>query len=570
MNALNRFFSFRDRGSCRPDRRPANRRRATMGLEALEGRQLLSTFTVTNTNDTTNTNSSVYAGSLRAAITQSNATTGGTNAIIFKIPSSYGSQFNEGDYDYQINLTAPLPAITHAVNIEGNSQTGGTWEGYPDVEVFAPGSGSASAGVGLKITASNTTVEGLSIGGFKDGGVEVSGAKGVTLSEDWVGISPDGASVGNTGFGVELINGTQKAVIADSVISANIGNGVVINGASTSQNEVEGDTIGLGPGCTYSEPNQGDGVLLVSNASFNSIGGSATSQRNVISGNWNEGVEIGKGADHNLVAGNIIGLDSSGNAFAFGNGDNGVEMDPGTTYNTVGGTSAGAANVISGNVNSGVVITGSGPSYDVVEGNKIGTNLNGSSTTDTGDGDSLSNGWDGVLVEGGASYVTVGGTTAGKRNIISGNGQNGVALNDVSYVVVEGNYIGTDVTGMKALGNGADGVLVHAGAYNCTIGGMVAGAGNLISSSGADGVGLNSVTGVWIQGNDIGTNESGTAAPGLGNTGDGVDVVDSNFVRIGEIGTDPALAENTILGNGEMSIEVSGSTHVTLGKNITT
>ena len=137
----------------------------------------------------------------------------------------------------------------------------------------------------------------------------------------------------------------------------------------------------------------------------------------------------------------------------------------------------------------------------------IGTNLNGSSTTDTGDGDSLSNGWDGVLVEDGASYVTVGGTTAGKRNIISGNGQNGVALNDVGHVVVEGNFIGTDATGMDPLGNGADGVLVHAEAYNCTI---------------------------------------------------------------GETPADPALAENTVLGNGELAIAVSGSTHVTIGKNITT
>ena len=563
MNALNRFFSLRDRGSRRPDRKVGNRRRAIMRVEPLEGRQLLSTFTVTNTSDNSN------AGSLRWAITQSNATGTGTNTIKFDIPSSSGTPLNDsgvGDY-YQINLNSPLPAITRPVNINGNTETSetGAWSGYTPVEVV--GSGITTSALGLDITANNTTVQGLSIVGFKGGGVEVSGVTGVTLNENWVGITPDQGSVGNTTFGVELTGGATNAVISDSVISANKGNGLVIDGST--HNEVEGNTIGLTPDGTDSEANQGDGVLLVSYAGYNTIGGTAVGQRNVISSNLNEGVEIGQGTQHNVVAGNIIGLDSSGSSFARGNGDNGVELDLGASDNTVGGSTAAALNVISGNVNNGVVITGSGTSQNVVEGNNIGTNITGSSSTDSGDGNSLGNGWDGVLVESSASFNTVGGTTAGARNLISGNAENGVALNDVSNVLVEGNDIGTDATGMKPLGNGADGVLVHAGASNVTIGGTVTGAGNLISGNGGDGVDLNSANEVSIKGNDIGTNKSGTLTAGMGNASYGVDVVDSSNIQIGAIGTDPSLAENTILGNGGMAIEVSGSTNVTVGKNVT-
>ncbi len=46
--------------------------------------------------------------------------------------------------------------------------------------------------------------------------------------------------------------------------------------------------------------------------------------------------------------------------------------------------------------------------------------------------------------------VTIGGTTAAERNVISGNGGYGVRLNSGSNLVVSGNFIGTDVTGRGA------------------------------------------------------------------------------------------------------------------------
>ena len=95
----------------------------------------------------------------------------------------------------------------------------------------------------------------------------------------------------------------------------------------------------------------------------------------------------------------------------------------------------------------------------LVAGNFIGTDITGTLA--------IGNGTQGVEILG-ASGNTVGGTTAGARNIIAGNSQNGVLIqNAVAFFgltaaadnnLIEGNYIGTQVNGTTALGNAADGV----------------------------------------------------------------------------------------------------------------
>ena len=79
--------------------------------------------------------------------------------------------------------------------------------------------------------------------------------------------------------------------------------------------------------------------------------------------------------------------------------------------------------------------------------------------------------------------------------------------------VVQGNYIGTDVTGMVGHGNGADGITVQ-NAITTQIGGTAGGAGNLISANGMDGIYLTNASWNVIQGNFIGTKADGTNALG--------------------------------------------------------
>jgi hypothetical protein len=160
----------------------------------------------------------------------------------------------------------------------------------------------------------------------------------------------------------------------------------------------------------------------------------------------------------------------------------------------IGDAGAGAGNLISGNSNTGILIDGNN---NLVQGNTIGTDKAGTQR--------LVNDGAGVVVSGSANFI--GGTGAGAGNLISGNSDAGIAISGTNNLV-QGNRIGTDVTGTQALGNGVFGVYVSSGSN--TIGGTVAGAGNLISGNGQYGILLGS-SGNLLQGNLIGTD---ITAPG--------------------------------------------------------
>src|SRR5262249_29422244 len=122
---------------------------------------------------------------------------------------------------------------------------------------------------------------------------------------------------------------------------------------------------------------------------------------------------------------------------------------------------------------------------------------------------------------------TIGGTSAGARNVISGNALDGIVISDSGTTgnVVQGNYIGTDITGAVALANANDGVLIQAGASNNSIGGgplhsSPASSGNAIKFNKGTGVAVldTASTGNSIRGNSISAN----AALGIDLNGDGV------------------------------------------------
>ena len=111
-----------------------------------------------------------------------------------------------------------------------------------------------------------------------------------------------------------------------------------------------------------------------------------------------------------------------------------------------------------------------------------------------------------------ASHNTIGGTTPGSGNLISGN-TNGVEIDGASGNLVQGNLIGTDTTGRLAMGNTGAGVLIENGSSSNTIGGPVGGARNVISGN-AEGVAITgaTTTGNVVAGNLIGTDINGTFA----------------------------------------------------------
>jgi hypothetical protein len=96
---------------------------------------------------------------------------------------------------------------------------------------------------------------------------------------------------------------------------------------------------------------------------------------------------------------------------------------------------------------SGISITcGSATNASVViQGNRIGTDPSG--TQALGNGTGVYSLWS-------PAHVTIGGTAAGAGNLISGNARNGIEIFGAGFAVIQGNRIGTDVTGSQRLGNG--------------------------------------------------------------------------------------------------------------------
>src|SRR5439155_15961591 len=132
-----------------------------------------------------------------------------------------------------------------------------------------------------------------------------------------------------------------------------------------------------------------------------------------------------------------------------------------SSNNTIGGTAPAAGNLISGNAINGIYMPNS--SSNLFQGNHIGTNAAGSAR--------LPNSFTGIFAPGAASN-TVGGTTAGARNVIAGNNAYGVEFNGVAAMsnLVQGNYVGTDVTATFALANNGYGVILDNGASLNTVG----------------------------------------------------------------------------------------------------
>ena len=518
------------RRDARATRRHQQRRRR-FAVEPLEGRQMLSTFTVTNTNDS-------GTGSLRWAITQVDNSTASSNTIHFGIGS--GTQ--------TIAPATALPTITRPVVIDGTTQPG--YAGSP--VIVLTGAANPIGFDGLTLAASGVTVKGLVINEFYHGVVIQSSKDAVEGC--YIGTEPTGTGAINNYYGVFVTTGSVGNTIggtspgAGNLISGNLLQGISLDGAA-SGNVVEGNFIGTNAAGTGPLGNA-VGVIVSGMGSANTIGGTTAGARNIISGNSASGIAIADPESGNLVEGNYIGTDVTGTA-AVPNLQSGVQIQDGAAGNTIGGTTAAARNVISGNKFGGVSILGAGTTGNAVEGNFIGINAAGTGA--------LPNLYFGVEIQAGASKNTVGGTVAGAADVISGNATlyiptNGVIISDpgTSGNVVEGDFIGTDVSGLRALPNGGNGVQIQNGATNNIIGGRAAGVRDIISGNAASGVVITDpgTSGNVVEGDFIGTDVGGANA--LANAVDGVAI--QGQAAHNTVGGTSVAAADVLSGNGSYGV----------------
>ena len=574
---------------------------ASSGTSAFSAEiQVASSFAVTNTN-----NSGI--GSLEQAIGNVNADPNDSitspDRIQFQIPASDpGYNFTTGVWT--ITLDSPLSSINKPLIIDATTQPG--YYALASLDPNLPeaplvqinGNGLVGDGLVLAPGSDGSSILGLSLFGFQSGtnidgaGIDISSGDN-TFAADWVGLGyntqpgnavgvvVDGSSGNTIGSGDLMVQPppgstlTPITVNAENVISGNQTEGILIE-SGAADNQIQNSFIGSDVSGQTSIAN-GVGIEIL-NSSDNIVGSTispilsgkglvATGLANVISGNKGDGVLISvsgsSSSSGNVVVNSMIGLDLSGSnsKFHLENGGDGVDIVGATgTQVGFGGTPQApilGGNLISGNKDNGVAISGSA-SGTIVLDNWIGIGGSGGSTSTT-----LANGQFGVAIDTASTVgTTIGGaltgTLLGAGNVISGNAMGGISVAGDGANLITGNFIGTNIQGTGVLANGTvignpgPGILLSGSSDN-TIGGTMVGAGNVISGNAGDGIQIESETGDLVAGNTIGTDVARSLA--LSNS---IGVVIDGGASSNTIGATVVVGGNLIAGNQQDGLDILG------------
>jgi hypothetical protein len=398
------------------------------------------TFTVVNTLDS-------GAGSLRQAIVDANAHPGST--INFGIDATTDPGCNSTTKVCTIKPATLFDNITSQVTIDGYSQATASAntlvmgdDAKLKIELDATNVSPALHLLGAG--SGGSTIKGLAITHFASIGIFVYASSNNTISGNFIGVN------------------------------------------------VEGTAISFVPGVGSNFP-----VDVEQGSNGNTIGGATPAARNVLSGNG-EIVYVAS-CDNTIIQGNYINIDKDG-AMPLQAALRGIEV-AGGSGNLIGGSASGAGNVIGTWAAIAIIFQGTG-NNNLIQGNRVGTDATGTVL--------LGGGGEGVnYYQGSGTGNKIGGDAPGEGNVINGatnlDGIGVVLYGDTSPdFVVQGNSIGTDISGTLPLGN-LNGISVQGGTG--TIGGTTAGAGNHIAFNSSLGVGVSySNSAVAILGNDIHAN----------------------------------------------------------------
>jgi hypothetical protein len=306
------------------------------------------------------------------------------------------------------------------------------------------------------------------------------------LNGNFIGTTADGnADLGNGLDGVQILNANNNSLIGCTfvenpfvyynVLSGNGGNGLHITNSNNTI--VQANFFGAGANNAALVGNDGNGILVDGNSAGTTVGG-VIPLGNVSGGNGLNGIYVTD------TASDFITFNTFGGLFAFQgaapNSQNGILID------STGGGQTIRTNVMSGNLQNGIQISGNARDV-LIDPNIVGLNTDGNGT--------LANGLHGLLIAGSAHDITVGGSYRSviPQNTFSGNTGYGVAIVDQAYDIhVLNSAIGTSATKLAAFGNQAGGILLASTGTGNLIGGTTTNPddpqGNLISGNPGNGV----------------------------------------------------------------------------------
>lgn len=424
------------------------------------------TFTVTNTNDS-------GSGSLRDAISLANLDMSPPTIIDFNIPGSGVHTITPTTFFFNdpMNIRSFVyEPFTHTITLDATTQPGYS-VGNQQIEINCMYLSDTFTKNGNCLTilgADNCVIKGLIIDEYVH-----------------VGLSGRGISIQSTSS-----HGADQNMISECRIGSfqRFGNtrGIVLDGGASAS-------------------------FFVSNTI---IGGPNASDANVLSGNSISGIAAQYNVINTVIQNNFIGCNFGG-TMAVGNAFGVVFIG---RANFPCNNNSIIDNVIAGDSAYGIVLQ-SNVNNSIIQNNKIGVDVTGTVA--------LTNLPIGILVVGTPSpdlpctNNLIGGTLAGQGNIISGcsssNGFGpgaGIYLTDLANQnSIQGNFIGTDITGKIAIPNNYGIIIQGDPSLSCTgnsIGGPTNGARNVISGNNSVGIFLNNnVLSTTIENNYIGVDVTG-------------------------------------------------------------
>jgi hypothetical protein len=391
----------------------------------------------------------------REAVMEATAAGGGTVSFLPPLitllpPAGGGSPVIIGSNVLIVGFAPGFPIIQDT----GNTPTL-IMAGNSSLIQFLTVTGSGSDAI--LITGSSNTVSDSVIVNNLSAGLHISGGSLNTITRNLLGILQDDTCAPNQ-FGVHLDGNAFNNTISHNRISCNTADGILVDSAppawQVNLTTIDTNTIGLDSTDAIAKPNGQNGIDDIQSKN-------TTINYNLVSGNSSNGIRL-TGSEGTKVTLNYIGTDGTG-SIAVRNKEDGILIeDAGDDSGLVNNIEIRDGNVISGNQGNGVTVTGDYMDQVTIKGNTIGLNQAGSAV--------IHGQVFGILAYN-TSHVTIGGPDpATDRNVISGNDTSGIALSGVSDILVDSNYIGLDVTGLVALGNGYAGIEIDSDSSNITIG----------------------------------------------------------------------------------------------------